>query len=65
MKSVLEIEELRPVVDREELGAVVGVVELDTPVSVTGQTVVPMTIVSVVTWPTGQFVTVDGQDVTV
>lgn len=49
MKSVVEIEELRPVVDREELGAVVGAVELDTAVSVTGQTVVPMTIVSVVT----------------
>ena len=34
-------------------------------VSVTGQTVVPTTTVSVVTWPTGQLVTVSAHDVTV
>jgi hypothetical protein len=34
-------------------------------VSVTGHTVVPMMIVSVVLEPTGQFVTYNGQDVIV
>jgi len=32
---------------------------------VTGQMVVPIEIVSVVTWPAGQLVTVGAQDVTV
>ena len=34
-------------------------------VAVTGQTVVYRDIISVVTWPAGQFVTVGAQDVTV
>lgn len=38
---------------------------VDTSVSVTGQMVVPMTIVSVVTWPTGHLVTVGAQEVMV
>jgi len=34
-------------------------------VSVTGQIVVPMVMISVVTWPRGQFVTVGGHEVMV
>jgi hypothetical protein len=40
---------------------IVGVVTGDEVDSVTGQTVVEIAIVFVVTWPTGQFVTVGGQ----
>jgi hypothetical protein len=35
------------------------------PISLTGQTVVPMAMVSVVTWPAGQLVTVAAQEVMV
>jgi len=42
----------------EVAGVEVGAVELGFSVSVTGHTVVPMTTVSVVTWPRGQSVTV-------
>ena len=53
------------VAGEEVAGVEVGAAELGFSVSVTGHTVVPMTTVSVVTWPTGQSVTVGGHEVTV
>ena len=64
--SVSREEEAEIAEETGELDAVSElVIEFVVPDSVTGQSVVDTEISSVVTCPVGQFLTVDGQDVTV